>query len=153
MFGEFIWSLILFCWNCVGNFKIFWVFRKSLTKQFFCLFLLFTVSKAKILGNPELFIKSGSDINLTCVALQAPAPPSYIYWDKDGRLINYSTRGGINILTERQTKTSRLLISRAVPADSGNYTCSPSNSGMSEFYFIFFIFLVILCFVFILQIQ
>lgn len=112
--------------ECIGNFKI-WFFRKSL------IFLVFPfpVSKAKILGNPELFIKSGSDINLTCVALQAPAPPAHIYWDKDGRLINYSTRGGINILTERQTKTSRLLISRAVPADSGNYTCSPSNSGMS----------------------
>lgn len=110
------------------------------------MFVPFSVSKAKILGNPELFIKSGSDINLTCVALQAPAPPAHIYWDKDGRLINYSTRGGINILTERQTKTSRLLISRAVPADSGNYTCSPSNSGMSLAFLHFFGFLKIFYF-------
>ncbi|XP_055716552.1 SPEG neighbor protein-like isoform X1 [Phlebotomus papatasi] len=91
--------------------------------------LTVVVSKAKILGNPELFIKSGSDINLTCVAIQAPAPPSFIYWYKDGRLINYSQRGGINVLTERQTRTSKLVIARATPADSGNYTCSPSNSG------------------------
>uniref|UniRef100_A0A182HKD6 Uncharacterized protein n=1 Tax=Anopheles arabiensis TaxID=7173 RepID=A0A182HKD6_ANOAR len=87
------------------------------------------VSKAKILGNSELFIKSGSDINLTCVALQSPAPPSFIYWYKGGRVVNYSQRGGISVLTERQTKTSKLVIARAMPSDSGNYTCSPSSSG------------------------
>uniref|UniRef100_A0A182PRT4 Ig-like domain-containing protein n=1 Tax=Anopheles epiroticus TaxID=199890 RepID=A0A182PRT4_9DIPT len=87
------------------------------------------VSKAKILGNSELFIKSGSDINLTCVALQSPAPPSFIYWYKGGRVVNYSQRGGISVLTERQTKTSKLVIARAMPSDSGNYTCSPSSSA------------------------
>lgn len=38
------------------------------------------VSKAKINGNSELYIKSGSDINLTCIVLQTPEPPSFIYW-------------------------------------------------------------------------
>lgn len=93
------------------------------------LFHFSAVSKAKILGNSELFIKSGSDINLTCVALQSPAPPSFIYWYKGGRVVNYSQRGGISVLTERQTKTSKLVIARAMPSDSGNYTCSPSSSG------------------------
>lgn len=88
-----------------------------------------TVSKAKILANPELFIKSGSDINLTCVALQAPAPPSFIYWYRGGRVINYSQRGGISVITEPQTRTSKLIISHATPSDSGNYTCSPSSAG------------------------
>jgi Immunoglobulin domain len=87
------------------------------------------VSKAKIMGNSELFIKRGSDINLTCVAIQAPTTPSFIYWYKGGRVINYSQRGGISVLTERQTRTSKLMISRATPDDSGNYTCSPSSSG------------------------
>ncbi|XP_055636949.1 zwei Ig domain protein zig-8-like [Toxorhynchites rutilus septentrionalis] len=90
------------------------------------------VSKAKILGNAEIFVKSGSDINLTCVALQSPQPPSFIYWYKGGRVINYSQRGGISVLTEQQTRTSRLLISRASPSDSGNYTCSPSNSDSAS---------------------
>lgn len=31
-------------------------------------------------------------------------------------------------MTEKQTRTSRLLISRALPADSGNYTCAPSTA-------------------------
>ncbi|XP_055611824.1 protein amalgam-like [Uranotaenia lowii] len=90
------------------------------------------VSRAKILGNGELFIKSGSDINLTCVALQSPAPPSFIYWYKGSRVVNYSQRGGISVLTERQTKTSKLVIARATPADSGNYTCSPSSSDSAS---------------------
>ena len=81
-----------------------------------------------------MFIKSGSDINLTCVALQAPAPPSFIYWYKDGRLINYSQRGGINVITERQTKTSKLVIATAQASDTGNYTCSPSNAGNYSIY-------------------
>jgi hypothetical protein len=38
------------------------------------------VSKAKINGNSELYIKSGSDINLTCIVLQTPEPPNFIYW-------------------------------------------------------------------------
>ncbi|XP_076624931.1 protein amalgam isoform X1 [Colletes latitarsis] len=86
------------------------------------------VSKAEISGNSELYIKSGSDINLTCIVLQTPEPPSFIYWYKGDHVINYSQRGGINVVTEKQTRTSRLLISRALPDDSGNYTCAPSTS-------------------------
>lgn len=89
----------------------------------------YTVSRAKILGNSEIFVKSGSDINLTCVAQHSPAPPSFIYWYKEGRVINYSQRGGISVLTERKTRTSKLVISKAMAADSGNYTCIPSSSG------------------------
>ncbi|XP_045481839.1 myosin light chain kinase, smooth muscle-like [Harmonia axyridis] len=90
------------------------------------------VSKAKIMGNPELYIKSGSDINLTCIVLQTPDPPSFIYWYRGGNVINYSQRGGINVVTEKQTRTSRLLISKALPQDSGNYTCSPSSSDAAS---------------------
>ncbi|XP_059218671.1 protein sidekick-1 isoform X2 [Stomoxys calcitrans] len=90
------------------------------------------VSRAKILGNPELFIKSGSDINLTCLAMQSPIPPSFIYWYKGKRLMNYSQRGGISVITERTTRTSKLLISKATPTDSGNYTCSPSSSDSAS---------------------
>lgn len=100
--------------------------------MFFFLLLLSRpslVSRAEILGNSEVFIKSGNDINLTCVAHEAPSPPSFIYWYKAGSVINYSQRGGISVLTERPTKTSKLVISRAMASDSGNYTCSPSNSG------------------------
>lgn len=99
-----------------------------------CLFvcassLVRIVSRARILGNAEIFVKSGSDINLTCVAQHSPEPPSFIYWYKEGRVINYSQRGGISVLTERKTRTSKLVISKAMASDSGNYTCFPSSSG------------------------
>lgn len=45
--------------------------------------------------------------------------------------INYdSPRGGVSVITEKgDVTTSYLLIQRAVAADSGKYTCSPSNAN------------------------
>ncbi|XP_014212903.1 zwei Ig domain protein zig-8-like [Copidosoma floridanum] len=86
------------------------------------------VSKARIVGSSERFIRSGSDINLTCNVLQTPEPPNFIFWYKGDHVINYSSRGGISVTTEKQTRTSHLLISRALPTDSGNYTCAPSTA-------------------------
>ncbi|XP_053611300.1 hemicentin-2-like [Plodia interpunctella] len=90
--------------------------------------LTVVVSKAEILSGPELFVRAGSDINLTCVAKYAPDPPSFIYWYRGEQVVNYAQRGGISVETEQRTRTSRLLIARAAPHDSGNYTCAPSSS-------------------------
>jgi len=79
-----------------------------------------------------MYIRSGSDINLTCVVLETPDPPSFIYWYRDRDVINYSGRGGISVVTEKQTRTSRLLISKAQPPDTGNYTCAPSASDSAS---------------------
>ncbi|XP_028165075.1 lachesin-like [Ostrinia furnacalis] len=91
--------------------------------------LTVVVSKAEILSGPELFVRAGSDINLTCIARHAPDPPSFIYWYRGPHVVNYAQRGGISVETEQRTRTSRLLIARASPRDSGNYTCAPSSSG------------------------
>ncbi|XP_075210553.1 zwei Ig domain protein zig-8-like [Lycorma delicatula] len=90
------------------------------------------VSRAQIVGNKELYVKSGSDINLTCLVLEAGEPPSFIYWYRGADVVNYSGRGGISVLTDRQTRSSQLLISCAQPHDSGNYTCSPSASDAAS---------------------
>ncbi|KAL1462959.1 hypothetical protein WDU94_014756 [Cyamophila willieti] len=47
------------------------------------------------------------------------------------REINYdSPRGGVSVITEKgDVTTSYLLIQRASQADSGNYTCNPSNAN------------------------
>ncbi|XP_054746493.1 hemicentin-2 [Anastrepha obliqua] len=91
--------------------------------------LMVVTSKAQILSNRELFIQSGSDINLTCIAPQAPGPYTHMMWYKDSELINDSTRGGIRVVSEQQMKMSNLVISRVLHRDSGNYTCSADNSN------------------------
>lgn len=50
------------------------------------------------------------------------------------QVINFdSPRGGVNIKTHSgEWTTSHLLIQRADIADSGNYTCAPSNAGRTS---------------------
>ena len=53
----------------------------------------------------------------------------YIY-SRDGRLLNLgSPRGGVSLENEKtpQYTRSTLLVTRAVPDDSGNYTCTPTS--------------------------
>ncbi|XP_076231071.1 zwei Ig domain protein zig-8 isoform X2 [Calliopsis andreniformis] len=86
--------------------------------------------KTEILGAPDLYINRGSTINLTCVVLQSPEPPSYIFWNHNDAIISYdSTRGGVSVVTEKgDSTTSFLLVQEAKPSDSGRYTCNPSNA-------------------------
>ena len=46
-------------------------------------------------------------------------------------MINYdSPRGGVSVITEKgEVTTSYLLVQRAQTADSGQYTCHPSNAN------------------------
>lgn len=41
---------------------------------------IFSVSRAEIMASPELFVRSGSDINLTCVVKHTPDPPRYVIY-------------------------------------------------------------------------
>ncbi|KAG8246498.1 hypothetical protein J6590_083734 [Homalodisca vitripennis] len=84
-----------------------------------------------IVGGPDLYINRGSTLNLTCVVKHSPEPPPAIYWTHNSEEINYdSPRGGVSVITEKgDVTTSYLLIQRAMSADSGKYTCSPSNAN------------------------
>lgn len=84
----------------------------------------------EIIGAPDLYIESGSTINLTCVVKDSPEPPAYIFWNHNNVIISYdSPRGGVSVITEKgDTTTSFLLIQNARPSDSGQYTCNPSNA-------------------------
>ncbi|XP_014600341.1 PREDICTED: T-lymphocyte activation antigen CD86-like isoform X2 [Polistes canadensis] len=86
--------------------------------------------KTEILGSPDLYIDRGSTINLTCIILQSPEPPAYIFWNHNNAIISYdSTRGGVSVVTEKgESTTSFLLVQEAKPSDSGRYTCNPSNA-------------------------
>lgn len=64
------------------------------------------------------------------VVPQSPIPPQFVSWKHNERLLNYDKyRGGVSVQTEHGPKTSsRLLISGATVADSGNYTCGAPNT-------------------------
>ncbi|KAL6435715.1 zwei Ig domain protein zig-8 [Cataglyphis hispanica] len=85
-------------------------------------------------GAPDLFVNKGSTINLTCVVKYAPEPPPTMTWSHNTDVINFdSPRGGISLVTEKGPETtSRLMIQKAVPSDSGIYQCEPSNANPSS---------------------
>ncbi|KAL7286545.1 hypothetical protein TKK_0019173 [Trichogramma kaykai] len=85
----------------------------------------------EILGDSDMYINRGSTMNLTCVVLHSPEPPPAIVWTHNTQEINYdSPRGGVSVITEKgEQTTSYLLIQRAQAADSGKYTCHPSNAN------------------------
>ncbi|KAJ0182860.1 hypothetical protein K1T71_002229 [Dendrolimus kikuchii] len=66
-----------------------------------------------------------------------PEPPehSFSYLHPDTRqVISYdSSRGGVSVVTEKgAATTSYLLVQDAAPADSGRYSCSPSNAEVAS---------------------
>ena len=54
-------------------------------------------SRAKILGSHDLYMKEGSEVELSCKVVDSPGPPAYIYWYKGEEVINYSTKKGIEV--------------------------------------------------------
>lgn len=39
-----------------------------------------------IIGGPDMYIDTGSTINLTCIVKHLPEPPPGIYWEKNGEV-------------------------------------------------------------------
>ncbi|XP_046662473.1 lachesin-like [Homalodisca vitripennis] len=83
-------------------------------------------ASADILGSPDLHIKSGSQLRLVCTLRQSTEAPVYVFWYHGDRMINYDKERGVSVLSDR--KSSVLAINAADKADSGNYTCVPSNA-------------------------
>ncbi|XP_061391875.1 uncharacterized protein LOC133327328 [Musca vetustissima] len=98
--------------------------------------------KANIIGPTDLYVKSGSDINLTCKIMQGPHELGNIFWYKGLEIIDMSTNqneidSGNRITMENDWSdglTSRLKIRRAMPSDTGNYTCVPTIAKSSSVY-------------------
>uniref|UniRef100_A0A2L2YKG3 Hemicentin-2 n=2 Tax=Parasteatoda tepidariorum TaxID=114398 RepID=A0A2L2YKG3_PARTP len=92
------------------------------------------VPKSSIKEAPDLYVKTGSSINLTCLISQSPEPPVFVFWYHQDRMINYDSSGGQITVQKagKDTAVSRLFIKNAQPADSGNYTCCPSNADASS---------------------
>ncbi|XP_028967065.1 uncharacterized protein LOC100907985 [Galendromus occidentalis] len=88
------------------------------------------VAKARIEGGPEMFIRTGSAINLTCTISESAEAPAFVFWYHNEKMINYMPQKGDTTLqkTSADTTVSRLYIRRALVIDSGNYTCGPANA-------------------------
>lgn len=73
--------------------------------------------------------------SISC-CIQSPQPPQYVFWQKNERMINYDdSRRDITIETSPGPRTqSRLIIREPQIADSGNYTCSASNTEPASIY-------------------
>lgn len=95
-----------------------------------------------ILGSPDLAVKLGAPINLTCVISQSADQFQFIFWYRDERMINYDianeARGKIVVSKLASNRldslTSSLQIFQSKLSDSGNYTCAPSGARSTSIY-------------------
>ncbi|XP_076042106.1 uncharacterized protein LOC143026004 [Oratosquilla oratoria] len=106
------------------------------------MFRRFTLSiiepRAEISGTSELFMRAGSDINVTCVVVGAPRgtpiqwyhtlpqPPGTV--GENIQLVSEGNRGGVQLVTNKHKGTSWLLVTSATWRDAGTYSCAPKNA-------------------------
>ena len=102
-----------------------------------------------MLGGPDMFVETGSVINMTCSVAWTPAPPASTSWRHNNSLISFrGPRPGVSIIIDKgEITTAQLLIMSARSemkmvirafmsmclgifrsSDSGVYTCVPSNA-------------------------
>lgn len=90
----------------------------------------------------QIEVEPGEPIELTCIINRSPFHPSFVFWYHESRMINFDlnnakARGKINLFKRKErddTVVSKLIIYNAISADSGNYTCAPSNSAPTSIY-------------------
>ena len=58
--------------------------------------------------------------------MSATEAPLYVFWYRQGRMINYDSEPGVQV--ELTKRGSVLLVHNTKLSHGGNYTCSPSNA-------------------------
>lgn len=87
------------------------------------------VPKIEIVGDRDMYVKTGSTVAIRCMIKQSLEGPFYVFWYHEGdRVLTYQ-QDKIDIQTTRinHDTVSSLVLHNARREDSGNYTCSPSN--------------------------
>ncbi|CAL7939876.1 unnamed protein product [Xylocopa violacea] len=88
--------------------------------------LSITEAYSMIPGGPDLHVKQGSSLRLECQLMASTETPSFIFWYREGRMINYDDEPGVRV---EATKNGSILVVDKVKLSHGaNYTCSPSNA-------------------------
>ncbi|XP_048515984.1 neural cell adhesion molecule 2-like isoform X3 [Athalia rosae] len=88
--------------------------------------LKITEAYSVIPGAPDLHVKQGSSLRLECQLVSATEPPVYVFWYRQGRMINYDAEPGVRV--EATKSGSILIVNKTKPSHGGNYTCTPSNA-------------------------
>ncbi|XP_050728642.1 uncharacterized protein LOC127004636 isoform X2 [Eriocheir sinensis] len=96
------------------------------------------VPQATIVGSNDVFMKAGSDLNVTCTitgATEQAAPVTWYHTNPTTRSsnnvvqeLNSGNRGGVQLVTDRRAGVSWLLVTHATWRDAGNYTCAPDHA-------------------------
>lgn len=71
------------CKNKAFSYSDLWVIFGMFSISYCCcrFFSVFLEPSTEIIGAPDLYIESGSTINLTCVVHNSPEPPAFIFWN------------------------------------------------------------------------
>lgn len=77
-------------------------------------------------GAPDFYVRQGSSLRLECRLLSATEPPVYVFWYRQGRMINYDSEPGVKV--EFNESGSILIVNNTKLNHGGNYTCAPSNA-------------------------
>lgn len=104
-------------------------------------------SLAVISGSTERHVNEGSRLRLECRVERSSGPPDYVYWYRNGKVVNYSARKNLRIVTVRpglsdgydnfddqsRRRRARLvstldIVNVTAKDDGGVYTCAPSNA-------------------------
>ncbi|KPJ10371.1 Hemicentin-2 [Papilio machaon] len=93
------------------------------------------VPEAFILGAEEYHVDAGSAINLVCIIENSPAPPQYVFWYHNARMINYDEAQGVTVSTAPGARTqSALRVHAARPSHAGNYSCRAPGADPAHIY-------------------
>nr|XP_018901766.1 PREDICTED: hemicentin-2-like [Bemisia tabaci] len=84
------------------------------------------VPRIEILGDQDIHVKLGSQVELKCVITQSIEETGFIFWYHNNRRILDSKLIKIE-RTGSDTTVGTLVILSAKQTDAGNYTCAPTN--------------------------
>ncbi|XP_018304114.1 protein borderless [Mycetomoellerius zeteki] len=85
-----------------------------------------TEAYSVIPGGPDLHVKQGSSLRLECQLMAAAESPSYVFWYREARMINYDNEPGVRF--ELKRNGSVFVVEKVKLSHGGNYTCLPSNA-------------------------
>ena len=81
----------------------------------------------EILGDSELYVQSGSSLNLTCIISNLPSDSEVIRWLHGHQVVDYRSlmsQSPVSIFTEKgELSSSYLIIHRLGITDGGQYSC------------------------------